>query len=207
MDSHERRRFSGSAASCSASAYEEIRQGGSSFLRALGLQAQCYHALRECFHRSACKLQRLTALRVATVVHLFPALQVNGRLVLVADGIEAPKEGRKMPGVKHLPQESQSNSQARYILGHACQALSAMVESGSYALAVPLAARIQEGIVLSNAHRKSLFDKLLSLLDSLALAVPWYLVAAAYYANRVLVCGALASGNQLVSRVKNNAVA
>jgi hypothetical protein len=30
---------------------------------------------------------------------------VRGRLVLLADGLKAPKEGRQMPGVKSLHQE------------------------------------------------------------------------------------------------------
>lgn len=72
---------------------------------------------------------------------------------------------------------------------------------------VPLTARIHEGIVLSNANRKTLFDKLLKLLASLEITVPWYLIADAYYANQSMVRGALASGNHLVTRVKNNAVA
>jgi hypothetical protein len=33
-------------------------------------------------------------------------VQINGRLVLVGDGIKAPKRGKKMPAVKLLHQQS-----------------------------------------------------------------------------------------------------
>ena len=37
-------------------------------------------------------------------------LTVNGRLLLVGDGLKVPKEGRKMPAVKKLHQESSAHS-------------------------------------------------------------------------------------------------
>ena len=41
---------------------------------------------------------------------LFPSpICVNGRRVLVGDGIKALKRGKKMPGVKLLHQQSESN--------------------------------------------------------------------------------------------------
>ncbi len=41
-------------------------------------------------------------------------LTVNGRLLLVGDGLKVPKEGRKMPAVKKLHQESSSNTKPPY---------------------------------------------------------------------------------------------
>jgi hypothetical protein len=43
------------------------------------------------------------------VLGLFPSpVRINGRLVLVGDGIKAPKRGKKMPAVKLLHQQSES---------------------------------------------------------------------------------------------------
>jgi hypothetical protein len=42
---------------------------------------------------------------------------------LVGDGIKVSKEGKKMPGVKHLHQSADSNTKAEYIMGHSCQAV------------------------------------------------------------------------------------
>ena len=81
--------------------------GVTSIVRALNLDARCYNTLIDCFHSSAVKLDRLTALWTQVVLRLFPQpLRVNGRCVLLGDGIKVPKCGRKMPAVKRLHQQS-----------------------------------------------------------------------------------------------------
>jgi hypothetical protein len=70
--------------------------GVTSIVRALNLDARCYNTLIDCFHSSAVKLDQLTALWTQVVLRLFPQpLRVNGRCVLVGDGIKVPKCGRK----------------------------------------------------------------------------------------------------------------
>ena len=39
-------------------------------------------------------------------------LRINGRCIVVGDGIKVPKRGRKMPAVKLLHQQSESNPRA-----------------------------------------------------------------------------------------------
>lgn len=91
--------------------------GVTSIIRALGLNERCYDNLLDAFHSSAISLERMTALWVQTVLSAFkdPVL-VNGRLVLLGDGIKIPKRGRKMPGVKLLHQQSDSNTKPDYIM-------------------------------------------------------------------------------------------
>jgi len=48
--------------------------------------------------------------------------RVNGKSVLIGDGIEVAKSGRQMPGVKKLHQPSESNTRPEHIFGHSCQA-------------------------------------------------------------------------------------
>ena len=63
--------------------------GVTSIVRALNLDARCYNTLIDYFHSSAVKLDRLTALWTQVVLRLFPQpLRVNGRCVLVGDGIK-----------------------------------------------------------------------------------------------------------------------
>jgi hypothetical protein len=77
--------------------------GVTSIVRALQLKERFYTVLLESFHSSAVKLDRLTALWTQIVLRLFPGvLRVNGRLVLVGDGIKTAKRGGKMPAVKLL---------------------------------------------------------------------------------------------------------
>jgi hypothetical protein len=49
--------------------------------------------------------------------------KLNGQLVYVGDGIKVSKEGRKMPGVKRLQQESANVSKPEWIRGHYFSAL------------------------------------------------------------------------------------
>lgn len=181
--------------------------GVTSFVRCLGLKADCYGRLLGLFHSTAIHLDDLTRLWVALVLRVFPLFRTHGRIVLVADGIKAPKEGKKMPGVKLLHQESQSNSKPEYIMGHSCQAVSILAGAGPYVFAIPLAARIHEGIVRSNRWKHTLLDKLFDLILSLRIEFPYYLVVDAYYASGKLVQAFLQAGNHLIVRVRNNAVA
>ena len=72
---------------------------------------------------------------------------------------------------------------------------------------MPLAARIHEGLAWSNRDKRTLLDKMLGLLDILAIKAPFYFVADAYYAAGKMVSGLLKQGNHLVTRDKSNAVA
>jgi hypothetical protein len=182
--------------------------GVSSIVRALNLRRKLYHRLLAHFHSSGVKLDRLAALWTQAVLRLFSSpVHVNGRLVLVGDGIKAPKRGRKMPAVKLLHQQSESNTKPEYIMGHSMQAVGLLVHAAQSVFSVPLAARIHEGLVWSNRDRRTLLDKMLGLLDILALKAPFYFVADAYYAAGKMVSGLLKHGNHLVTRVKSNAVA
>jgi hypothetical protein len=183
-------------------------QGVTSIVRALGLQSACYDRLLDLFHSPAVDLHRLTRAWCSLVLRAHPGiLRVNGRPVLVGDGLKLPKAGRKMPAVKKLHQESDSNTKPEYIFGHSCQAIALLTQAASSILALPLVARIQEGVVFSNRDHRSLLDKMVLLLDSLALQHPYYFVADAYFAAGKLVRGLLAHGNHLVTRVRRNSVA
>jgi hypothetical protein len=182
--------------------------GVTSIVRALNLRPKLYHRLLAHFHSTGVKLDRLAALWAQVVLRLFPSpVCVNGRLVLVGDGIKIPKRGRKMPAVKLLHQQSQSNTKPEYIMGHSLQAVGLLVHAAQSVFAVPLAARIHEGLVWSNRDRRTLLDKMLGLLDILAITAPFYFVADAYYATGKIVGGLVKQGHHLVSRVKSNAVA
>ena len=77
--------------------------GVTSIVRALNLRPRLYTKLLDHFHSSGVKLERLSALWAQVVLQLFPGIvRVNNRLVLVGDGIKAPKRGKKMPAVKLL---------------------------------------------------------------------------------------------------------
>ncbi len=197
------------AASLAAVCVRPERLGVTSFVRALGLQPRCYERFLDFFHSSAVKLPVLRASWTGIVLTVLQSflLTVNGRIVLLADGIKAPKSGRKMPGVKKLHQESQNNSKAEYIFGHSCQAIAVVVHAATSFLAVPLASAIHEGVVFSNRDKRTLLDKLVLLLASLAITMPFYLVADRYYASAKVILPLLKRGQHLITAVRSNAVA
>jgi hypothetical protein len=182
--------------------------GVTSIVRALGLVPICYDRLLDFFHSPALDLDKLTRLWRGLVFKANPGiLRVDGKPVLVGDGIKVPKSGRKMPGVKKLHQESDSNTKPEYIFGHSCQAVAVLTQALSTVFAVPLACRIHEGVVFSNRDKRTLMDKMILLLDSLGMSEPFYFVADAYYANGKIVRGLLAAGSHLVTRIRSNSVA
>ena len=74
---------------------------------------------------------------------------------------------KKMPAVKSLHQESDSNTKPEYIMGHSCQAVGLLVGAAASFFAVPLACRIHEGLVFSNRDTRTLLDKMILLLKEL----------------------------------------
>jgi hypothetical protein len=181
--------------------------GVTSIVRAFGLKESCYDRILDFFHSASLNIHGLSRSWITTVLHVFPGiLKVNGRLLIVGDGIKVPKTGKKMPGVKLLHQESESNTKPQYIMGHSCQAVAVLVGALKSVFAVPLASRIHEGIVFSNRDKATLLDKMLSLVDSLGLP-EFYFIADAYYSARKIMSCLLAQGNHLASQVRMNAVA
>jgi hypothetical protein len=131
-------------------------------------------------------LDKLTACWVKLCLTLFTPVCAGSRLICLADGIKAPKEGKLMPAVKSLHQQSTSNSKPEHIMGHSFQAISLLVQGSSgHVAAVPLTSRIHEGLIFSNRDSRTLLDKLAVLLFSIAnfLDRKILLVADAYYAS------------------------
>lgn len=182
--------------------------GVTSIVRTLSLKPALYDRLLGFFHTHAAKPDTLAALWTRVVLKLFPEpLRVRGRLVLVGDGIKAAKRGKKMPGVKLLHQQSDSNSKPEYIMGHSLQAISILMPAGQTVVAVPLAMRIHEGLVWSNRDKRTLLDKMLALIGVVDVGQPFYFVADAYYASGKIINALLEQNNHLVTRIRSNAVA
>jgi hypothetical protein len=183
--------------------------GVTSLVRSLGLSDASYYGLLHFFHSPALNLDRLTHLWRQSLQHLFRRglVRTAGRPVVLVDGLKRPKEGRKMPGVKSLHQESRCNAKASFIMGHSLQAVALLVQAAGACFAVPVAARIHEGVVWSARDRRTLLDKLSRLLVELRWSWPVTVVADAYYAAAKFARSLLSQGHHLVTRVRSNAVA
>ena len=182
--------------------------GVTSIVRALGLAEHCYDRLLDFFHSSAVDPDRLSRHWARMVFsRLAGIVRVNGRPVLLGDGIKIPKRGRKMPGVKLLHQVSESNTKPEYIMGHSIQVVSVLVCAAESFFAVPLSGRIHEGLVFTNRDKRTLPTKFISLVEQLGIPEPFYLVADAYYACHPIATPLIEAGSHLVTRLRKNSVA
>ena len=96
--------------------------GVTSIARGAGLLPTYYTCMLNFFSSQAISLDKLQTIWIKLVFDKFHgAVKLNGMYLLVADGIKVGKEGKKMPGVKWLHQDSESNAKAEYIMGHSLQ--------------------------------------------------------------------------------------
>lgn len=177
-------------------------------LRALRLHQRCYDALIHNVHSEGINVPSLAALWGKVVMpRLFgdKQVRVGGRRVLVGDGLKKPKRGRKMPAVKNVHQEAEHKPE--YTMAHSFQVVGALVHSSKGVVAVPLAGRIDEGVVWCNALKETLLTKMLTLTALVAGDDPYILVADAYYASGVIIKGLIKNCNHLVTRMRSDAVA
>jgi hypothetical protein len=91
--------------------------GVTSIVRALGLAQPCYDRLLDFFHGTGLKLDQLSLVWTRTVLKIFPNVP----------RVKIPKEGKKMPAVKGLHQDSESNSKPSFIMGHSFQTVGILV--------------------------------------------------------------------------------
>src|SRR5258708_10636203 len=139
--------------------------GVTSIVRALGLEPACYDRLLDFFHSPALDLRKLTYAWCALVFRAHPGiLRVNGRPVLAGDGIKVAKSGRKMPGVKKLHQQSESNNKPPSIFCHSCQTVAVLTQAFSTVFALPFSCPMHEGTVFSNRDHRTLLDKMILLI-------------------------------------------
>ena len=185
--------------------------GVSSFVRCLRLNPKQYPRMLHLFASSAVDLEKLTRLWVEAVLKCFAPflLMVNGRPVVLIDGIVVGKEGRNMPGVQCIHQSSENNSKAQFVMGHyfQCLGILAMVPGLNTIFSVPLLGRIHLGTKTTNRDKRTLYDKAVEMLRAYFGSRKFYLVGDAYYAVGKMVRGVTDMGWDLIVRVRSNAVA
>jgi hypothetical protein len=184
--------------------------GVTSFVRSAWLKSRAYRSLLWLFHTKALDLQLLTTLWINLALTMFRPVRIGGRIVVLADGLKVPKEGRKMPAVKKLFQQSENNSKPTFIWGHSFETIGLLAQGTLGQLfCVPLISRIHEGLIFSNRDQRTLLDKFVQLFLPIGplLRQPTILVADAWYCTRKVIRPLLTQDHILVSRMKINAVA
>jgi hypothetical protein len=119
--------------------------GITSIIRTLGLVPNGYEALIHYFRSSAWTLAVVRKQWVRIVKNSGTLFTEDGMPILVGDGVKQSKEGRKMPGVKRLHQESENSGKAEFIWGHMFGTIGVLVGNVDKLLCLPLSATLQDG--------------------------------------------------------------
>lgn len=120
--------------------------GVTSIVRDLALNPGCYDSLLHFFRASSWSLGDIRR-RWFSAVRKYAPLYKEGNLhILVGDGVKQSKEGRRMPGVKKLFQESENSAKPEYIHGHMFGGLGILAGSVRNWACIPLSIRLHDGL-------------------------------------------------------------
>jgi len=193
--------------------------GVSSIVRALTLTPESYICLLHFFHSTAWNVEAIMAIWWQWLVRKNVAHRIGNRLVLVGDHTKTPKDGRKMPAVTTLHQDSETGSKPSYFRGHHWGCIGILVQACDKYFAVPLWANIQEELtLLASSDEKRHLPKTVQIVEmakrtALAMRTEAYLVLDAYFAVGPVFLAAAEQLNgvgnfvHILTRAKKNAVA
>lgn len=120
--------------------------GVTSVIRDLALKPDCYLSMLHFFRASSWSLDRIRQCWFQTVLRFFPLYQEGAFHVLVGDGVKQSKEGRRIPGVKKLCQESENSAKPQFIHGHMFGGLGILAGSIRSMACIPLSIRLHDGL-------------------------------------------------------------
>ena len=120
--------------------------GITSVIRALFIAPKNYESMLHFFRADSWSLPKLRICWCEIVGRCIPLFRHNDRAILVGDGTKQSKEGRFMPGVKKLAQESETQSKAEYIHGHMWGGVGVLVGKAKGFFCLPLSLKIHDGL-------------------------------------------------------------
>ena len=180
--------------------------GVSSIVRALSLAPTYYPALLHFFHSTAWTAERLYRQWDEWLIRQPVVESVAGRVVLLGDHTKQPKDGRRMPGVTTLHQDSETSSKPSFFRGHHWGCLSLLGQAHGKRFAVPLWAEIHP-----DDAQDSRATRLVNIAAAMGLrwGLPLVLVLDAFFAVGPVFAAAAASQGalQILTRAKKNVVA
>lgn len=192
--------------------------GVSSIVRALYLTPESYNALLHFFHSTAWDVETFMALWQTWLIERNLPFRVGDRPVFIGDHTKSPKDGRKIPAVVTLHQNSETASKPSFFRGHHWGCIATLVQACEKWFATPLQACIQEGVEgLADPHNASL-PKTTWIVEMARrvcarLGCTAYLVLDAYFAVGPVFLAAAAALNgvanpvHILTRAKKNVVA
>ena len=119
--------------------------GVTSIIREMWLNPSHYCAALHFFRSTALKLEALRSWWIQLVPNSGILYTENGMPVMPGDGTKKSKEGKKMPCVKRLHQESENSSKPTFIFGQMFGMVGAPAGSAGKLFCIPLSIKIHDG--------------------------------------------------------------
>lgn len=180
--------------------------GVSSIVRALSLAPVYYPALLHFFHSTAWSAEGLYRQWADWLIGQPIVEQAAGRVVLLGDHTKQPKDGRRMPGITTLHQDSETSSKPSFFRGHHWGCLSLLGRAHGKRFALPLWAEIHP-----DDSQDSRATRLVNVAAEIGLrrGIPLFLVLDAFFAVGPVFVAAAASkvALHILTRAKKNVVA
>lgn len=180
--------------------------GVSSIIRILKLPARCYPLILNFFRSNAWSSCSLFIAWLQWVISEQIITVINQRIVLIADHTKVPKDGRRIPALTALHQDSESAGKPAFFRGHEWGCLAMLTGSGSKTFATPVDAEIH-----NDSKEGSRIERIISMairsLDRQERDA--YLVLDAYFSVGSTFLHAKAAGQRLhiLTRAKKNITA
>lgn len=119
--------------------------GITSIIRDLTLNPSLYSCLEHFFRASSWEWDSVFYAWVNIVASKAPLRRIAGRTVLIGDGTKRAADGKYMPCVKKMVQESESASKPAFIHGHFFGAVGVLVGNTIKSFCLPLSIQIHDG--------------------------------------------------------------
>jgi hypothetical protein len=120
--------------------------GVSSIVRELSLIPSAYNSMIHFFRAKSWYIVQLRRAWLNIVKNCGFLIKEEDRYIIIGDGVKQAKEGRKMPGVSKLHQESDNSSKGEYIHGHMFGGLAILAGIGGKLFGILLSLKIHSGI-------------------------------------------------------------
>ena len=161
--------------------------GVTSMIRALALMPSTYELILNFFHSGAWTVTSLTERWWQWLMTKQLAYTIDGRLVLLADHTKTPKDGRKIPAVSTLHQDSETASKPSFFRGHHWGCITMLMQGKDKLFATGLMAQIHEGLSLFETSDKAVPKtvRTVQMAETVinGMGIPCYLVLDAYFAG------------------------
>jgi len=119
-------------------------KGVTSTISELRLMPRLYHTMLHFYRSEAYEVEDIYTRWTQVVINETTIIRISNRILMVGDHIKVSKEGRRMPDIQILHQESENSGKGEFIAGHTFAQISALITSGNVSRSIPLVAQAQK---------------------------------------------------------------